>query len=944
MAEKRDYYEVLGVSKTANADELKKAYRKLALQYHPDRNPDDKQAEEKFKEAAEAYEVLSDTNKRARYDQFGHAGMGGVDGGGYGGGFEGFSDLGDIFSHFADQFAEWGIGGNFGGAFSNRSRRRNIVQRGTDLRINMQLTLEEIAKGLEKKVKIKKQVACNFCHGTGEANGNAHKQCPTCHGRGQVIQQVQSFFGMMQSAAICPTCGGSGEVITEKCKECSGQGVKTGEETVSIRIPAGVAGGMELSLQGKGNAARGGIAGDLIVRISETPHELFKRDGRNLHYDLHISFADTALGTNVEVPTLDGKARIKIEAGTPAGKLLRLRGKGIPDVQGYKPRGDMIVNVNVWIPKHLSKEEKEWLTKSKEMEMMKPNPDKKDPGFFERMREYFGTILLLLCTVFALTPCKATISGGTSDTTNSVAAASNVTTTASNATTASTVPIQKDTATETEKDPTIIDQSTEKAKEAIQDVKEYGKEQYQNVKETTKEVLGKTKEGLKQAKEEATGWFKTNVMANITGDFSNKMRQDNAEFAKNLYDKMWQPYTLTSDPSPVFSNVRTLEAILNTGEMPCIVTEKLDDFENKNPAGYTSDASKTLIDKLLKKEPVTITLYGTKFKFLFDKSITQMGLGSKTDEKSISRFWTRLSDAAYQVLLYQIIDYRNNFNLPDISLYELTNALAKALYPKDQTGATQTVFSCFMLNQCGYDLRLARKGEDKEAALVLLYPFYEKVYDYPYLTLNEKNYYLLEDLPARQKKITLYCYDFSHAGATLPLTLHWNAADCKLSHIYEKSSDNLVYDGRLQTLYKSYPNSQINVYAESGLGALLAKTIKAKLGDTQTLASLKRFVSRQFTEMGKRQAKVGDKYLFPEEMIAAKGGDERDRMIMLGLLIREILHLPTVLVIYDGFITLGVQSPDPINGDYVTVEAQKYELLSTVPASKRKETAKVIRF
>ena len=276
MAEKRDYYEVLGVSKTANADELKKAYRKLALQYHPDRNPDNKQAEEKFKEAAEAYEILSDPNKRARYDKFGHAGMSGA----AGGGFQGFSNYEDIMSHFGDLFTEFGFG-NFTSGFRSRSggARRKIIQRGTDLRINLQLTLEDIAKGVEKKIKIKKQVPCKSCYGTGEHNGNAHKECPVCHGQGQVVQTMQSMFGVVQQTAICSNCGGSGEIITDKCKECNGNGTVTGEETVSIRIPAGVADSMELSLQGKGNAARrGGISGDLIVRISEIPHALFKRD------------------------------------------------------------------------------------------------------------------------------------------------------------------------------------------------------------------------------------------------------------------------------------------------------------------------------------------------------------------------------------------------------------------------------------------------------------------------------------------------------------------------------------------------------------------------------------------------------------------------------------------------------------------------------------------
>jgi hypothetical protein len=739
---------------------------------------------------------------------------------------------------------------------------------------------------------------------------------------------MQSIFGIMQQTSICPACGGSGEVITDRCKECGGSGTQVGEETVSIRIPAGVAGGMELSMQGKGNAApRGGIAGDLIVRINETPHELFKRDGRNLHYDLYISFADAALGIAVEVPTLDGKARIKIDSGTPAGKLLRLRGKGLPDLQGYQPRGDMIVNVNVWVPKRLSKEEKDLLMKSKDMEMMKPSPDKKDPGFFERMREYFSVIVMLICSLCAFTPCRAAEYS------------------------ADTVAIKKDTVAK-EKDPTLIERKTMDAKDAakdavkdaIDDIKDYSKETQKQIKQTAKEAVEKTKEGLKQAQEEATGWFKTNIKANITGGFSDRMRQNNADFAKAIYDNKWTEYTLTATPSPTFTNIRTLEAALNTGEIPCVIAENIHTFENETPAEYTPEAAQKAMEAIIKKEPVTITLYDVKFRFLFDKAITQMGMGKNIDERAVSRFWTRLSDAPYKVLLYQIIDFRNNSGLSDISVCELTGALAKALYPKDNTGATQAVFTCFMLNQCGYDIRLARRGEGKEATLTLLYPFYEKVYDYPALTVNEKSYYLPEKISAKTKGVKLYTYDFSNATAVFPITLHWNAAECKLPHIYEKSTNNLVYDGRLSKLYKTFPNSQTGVYTQTGLGALLAKTIKAKLGDTQTLASLQKFVYTQFPEAGKQQARLNGKYLYPEEMIAAKGGDERDRIIMLGLLVREILHLPTVLVVYDDLITLGVQSPTLLNGDYVIADGQKYELLTTIPAAHRKQIATVIQF
>ncbi|MDR1739997.1 MAG: molecular chaperone DnaJ [Bacteroidales bacterium] len=953
MAEKRDYYEVLGVAKTANADELKKAYRKLALQYHPDRNPDNKEAEEKFKEAAEAYEVLSDQQKRARYDQFGHAGVGSAAGGGFGG----FDNVNDIFTHFHDIFEDLGFGGhfsrftsNFGGNFSsgfggNSGYGRKPIRRGTNLRINLKLTLEEIANGVEKKIKIKKQNPCKACNGNGEAGGNAHKQCPTCHGRGQIIQQTQSIFGIIQQSSICPQCGGTGEIITEKCKECNGTGLKESEETVTIKIPAGVAEGIELSMTGKGNAApRGGIAGDLIVRISEIPHELFKRDGRNLHYDLHISFADAALGTTAEIPVIGGKARIKVDAGTPAGKLLRLRGKGIPDVQGFQPKGDMIVNVNVWIPKHLSKEEKEWLAKTKDMDMMKPNFDKKDPGFFERMKEYFGVITLLMCSLCALTPYRANAAMQQQNTVENPTITADTTASAKTDTTASAEQIpQADTLEQEEKSPTLIDKGKEQAKEAAQEIKEYGKEQYQQVKETGKQVVEKTKEGFKQAKEEATVWFNTKIKSNIVGSFAEQERQNNADFAKELNITKWQQYTLTATPSQTFSSVRTLEAVLNTGEMPCAVAEEIHTFEH-TPEEYTPEISQEKIKELLKKESATATLYGVKFEFIFNKSITQMGMGSSADEKAISRFWTRLSEAPYQILLYQIIDHKNNYKLSDISVCEIVSELSKVLYPKDKTGYTQKVFSCFMLNHCGYDVRLARKGEGKESALVMLYPYYEKVYDYPTLTLNEKNYYLPEKLSARQKNISLYTYDFSHASATMPVMVHWKAAECKLPHIYEKSSNGLVYDARLSAIYKTFPNSQIGVYTQSGIGTLLLKTIKAKLGDTQTLASLQAFVAKQFTDAEKQRAKVSGKYLFPEEMILTKGGDERDRMIMLGFLVREILRMPAVLVVYDDFITLGVQSPVLLNSDFVMVDGRKYELLSTVPAKNRNEIATVIQF
>ncbi|MCM1169501.1 MAG: molecular chaperone DnaJ [Bacteroides sp.] len=383
MADKRDYYEVLGVAKGASADEIKKAYRKLALKYHPDRNPGDKEAEEKFKEAAEAYGVLSDPEKKQRYDQFGHAGMGGA--GGFGGGMGGMS-MEDIFSQFGDIFSGFGFSG-FGGG--GRSGRRTVVK-GSDLRVTLKLTLEEIASGVEKKIKVHKAVSCADCHGTGAKNGTAMKICETCHGQGQVVSRQQSIFGVMQQVHVCPTCHGTGKTITEKCPKCSGQGVTYADEVISIHIPAGVEAGMQLSVSGKGNAApQGGVNGDLLVLIEELPHSEFQRDHQNLHYTLPISYMDAALGCSIEIPTLGGKARIKIEPGTPSGKLLRLRGQGFPSVQRGMPKGDLIVYVTVDVPKSLGKEEKALLEKMREMEGFRVKAGKKEPGFFDRMKEYF---------------------------------------------------------------------------------------------------------------------------------------------------------------------------------------------------------------------------------------------------------------------------------------------------------------------------------------------------------------------------------------------------------------------------------------------------------------------------------------------------------------------------------------------------------------------------
>lgn len=378
---KRDYYDILGVERNAGEADIKKAYRKMALKFHPDKNPDDHTAEEKFKEAAEAYEVLSNPEKRKRYDQYGHAGMGGGNGGGFGGGMS----MEDIFSQFGDIFG--GAFGGFGASQSGQGRRR--VNRGTNLRVKVRLSLEEIATGVEKKIKLKKYIPCQQCNGNGAAHGKAHQSCSMCRGTGHVTRVTSTFLGQMQTTSTCPQCGGDGQVITEKCTSCAGHGIVQGEEVVSIRVPAGVAEGMQLSLNGKGNAAaRGGIPGDLIVVIEEEPHADFERDGNHLHYDLYINIADAALGTSVDIPTLEGKAKIKIAPGTQGGKILRLKGKGVPSVEGYG-HGDLLVTVNVWTPRNLNAEEKEILEKLRTSENFNPHPGGRDKSFFSRMREFF---------------------------------------------------------------------------------------------------------------------------------------------------------------------------------------------------------------------------------------------------------------------------------------------------------------------------------------------------------------------------------------------------------------------------------------------------------------------------------------------------------------------------------------------------------------------------
>jgi molecular chaperone DnaJ len=381
---KRDYYEVLEVSKSASAEEIKKAYRKKAIQFHPDKNPGDKEAEEKFKEAAEAYEVLSNAEKKQRYDQFGHAGMGGASG------FSGQNmNMDDIFSMFGDIFGgHFGGFGGFGGGGGGRGRAQH-VNRGQNLRVKVKLNLAEIANGAEKKIKVSKYVACTTCHGSGAKDGS-YTTCSTCNGSGHVTRISNTFLGQMQTSSPCPTCGGEGRIITNKCTSCYGEGIVKGEEVISLNIPAGVAEGMQLSVNGKGNAARrGGINGDLIVLIQEEEHPELIRDENDLIYNLYLSMPEMALGTTSEIPTVDSKVKVKIDAGTQPEKILRLRGKGLPDVNGYS-RGDLLVRVHAWVPTKLNSEEKKLLEKLSQMPNFsaKPNPSgSKD--FFERMKGMF---------------------------------------------------------------------------------------------------------------------------------------------------------------------------------------------------------------------------------------------------------------------------------------------------------------------------------------------------------------------------------------------------------------------------------------------------------------------------------------------------------------------------------------------------------------------------
>lgn len=372
---KKDFYEILGIDRGATDTEIKKAYRKKAIKYHPDKNPDDKSAEEKFKKAAEAYEVLSDDNKKARYDQYGHAAF--ENGGGGSGGFGGFSgggmNMDDIFSQFGDIF---GGGGGFGGG------GRTVRVKGGNMRIRVKITLEDIAKGVEKKVKVKRKV---------QADGVTFKTCTTCNGQGQVMRVTNTILGRMQTSATCPTCHGAGQSLDNQPKGSDSNGMVLKEETVSIKIPAGVSDGVQLKVTGKGNEAPGknSVPGDLIVLIEEMPHESLTREGMNLHYDLYVNFSEAVLGESKEIETVSGKVKIKIDAGTQSGKILRLRGKGLPSIERYGT-GDLLVHVNVWTPQNLSKEQKEFFEKNSNDENFEPNPSKSDKSFFEKVKDMFA--------------------------------------------------------------------------------------------------------------------------------------------------------------------------------------------------------------------------------------------------------------------------------------------------------------------------------------------------------------------------------------------------------------------------------------------------------------------------------------------------------------------------------------------------------------------------
>ncbi|MGB2868374.1 MAG: molecular chaperone DnaJ [Bacteroidota bacterium] len=388
---KRDFYEILGLARSASTDEIKKAYRQMAMKFHPDRNPGNKEAEEKFKEAAEAYEVLSDPEKRQRYDQFGHDGLRGTN-------YHDFTDINDVFSTFGDIFGG-GLGGSIfedvfgGGGQRNRRRQAQHGQPGSDLKVRLPLSLDEIAAGVEKKIKVRRQKKCDVCNGSGAKSSTGKSVCPQCNGSGELRQVSRSMFGQFVNITTCPTCEGEGRIVKEPCLACHGEGRVQGESTIKVTVPAGVSEGNYIPLQGQGNAGRrGGPAGDLIVAIEEEPHEHFKRNGDDIIYDLYISFPNAALGGQVEIPTLTGKAKLTIDAGTPSGRLLRMRERGIPRLNGYG-RGDQLVRVNVWVPSRLNPEEKELLKELSAMEHMTPNEEDRqqsDRTFFDKVKDVFS--------------------------------------------------------------------------------------------------------------------------------------------------------------------------------------------------------------------------------------------------------------------------------------------------------------------------------------------------------------------------------------------------------------------------------------------------------------------------------------------------------------------------------------------------------------------------
>ena len=388
MASKRDYYEVLGVGKGASADEIKKAYRKLAVKYHPDKNPGDKEAEEKFKEAAEAYSILSDPDKKARYDQFGHAGVEGA-GPDFSGGF---GNLNDILNEIFGSAFGGGFGGGFGGfgGFGGGQRQQQRVYRGRDIRVRVKLTLEEIAKGVEKEITIEKSVPCTDCNGKGARNSSDIKTCPACNGTGQVQRVVNSFLGQTISYSTCQQCGGEGKIISNPCKSCGGPGLVRKRETIKVRIPAGVEAGMQLTLQGQGHAAKNnGINGDLLVVIEEVEHKDLKREGNNLFYTKIISLPEAILGGEVEIPGIDGTYKIKVDPGTQSGTVVKLKGRGLPTVNSYGGTGDLYVKIAVWIPRKLDKEDKAVIESLRDKDSFKPNPTKEDKGFFDRLKDLF---------------------------------------------------------------------------------------------------------------------------------------------------------------------------------------------------------------------------------------------------------------------------------------------------------------------------------------------------------------------------------------------------------------------------------------------------------------------------------------------------------------------------------------------------------------------------